>query len=86
MTRETSQDFEWGFGSISRDFWGGAARPRTRAEMIILVLEYEMKTYLGLGSSHCGTVETNLTRICADVGSIPGLAQWGKYPVLPCEL
>ena len=44
------------------------------------------KTYLKIslhGSSHCGTVETNLTSIHEDVGSIPGLAQWVKDPVFP---
>ena len=30
----------------------------------------------GLGSSHCGSVETNLTSIHEDEGLIPGLAQW----------
>ena len=28
------------------------------------------------GSSHCGAVETNLTSIYEDPGSIPGLTQW----------
>ena len=32
----------------------------------------------GFQSSHCGSVETNLTSIHEDVGSIPGLAQWVK--------
>ena len=29
-------------------------------------------------SSHCGTVEMNLTGIREDAGSIPGLSQWIK--------
>ena len=34
------------------------------------------------GSSHHGSVVTNPTKIHEDVGSIPGLAQWVKDPVL----
>ena len=34
-------------------------------------------------SSRRGTVETNLTRNHEVVGSIPGLTQWVKDPVLP---
>ena len=35
------------------------------------------------GSSHCGSVVTNLTGIHEDVGSTPGLAQRVKDPALP---
>ena len=35
------------------------------------------------GSSHCGSVITNPTSIYVVSGSIPGLTQWVKDPVLP---
>ena len=35
-----------------------------------------------IGSSHCGSVVTNLTSIYEDAGSTPGLTQWVKDPAL----
>ena len=37
----------------------------------------------GLGSSHLGALEMNLTRNYEVVGLIPGLARWVKDPALP---
>ena len=38
---------------------------------------------LNFGSSHRGSVETNLTRNYEGLGSIAGLTQWVKDPTLP---
>ena len=43
----------------------------------------KVKKIVELGSSHFGSVVMSLIRIHADAGSIPGLAQWVKDPVLP---
>ena len=36
-----------------------------------------------LGSSHCGSMETNPISIHDDVGSMPGLTQWVRDLALP---
>ena len=45
-------------------------------------MEKNMKK-IYMGSSYCGTVETNPTSIHEDAILIPGLAQWVKDPALP---
>ena len=35
-----------------------------------------------IGSSHCGSMVTNLTSFHKDAGSILGLTQWVKDPAL----
>ena len=45
-------------------------------------MKLELELY-SLGSSYCGTVVMNLTRIYQNVGSIPGLSQWVENLALP---
>ena len=51
-----------------------------RASLTSLSLNPHKRT--SLGSSRYDAAEMNLTNIHEDVGSIPGLAQWIKDPVL----
>ena len=51
------------------------------------ILPHELKSNCqGLESSHRGAAEMNPTRNHKVVGSIPGLAQWVKDPVLQCAV
>ena len=46
-----------------------------------LITVFPLK-YISLGSSCCGSAETNLTSIHKNAGSIPGAAPWVKEPAL----
>ena len=65
-----------GDAGLPSDFVEGGLELRT--EVISKFLKASQE-----GSSCCGSVEMNLTCVHEEVGSIPGLAQWVKDPVLP---
>ena len=41
------------------------------------IIEAFLSDLIILGNSHCGTLEMNWTSLHEDVGTIPGLTQWG---------
>ena len=56
--------------SHSSDNAGSITHCTTRELLIFLLIKNK------LGSSHCGSAETNLISICEDASFIPGAAQW----------
>ena len=63
------------------EYWlGFLAQGSTQSRL--LLAEVHVLKVKGQGSSHHGTVEMNPTSVHENVGSIPGLAQWVKDPVL----
>ena len=48
----------------------------------LIKIIFNLKKSLLFGSSHCGSVVMNLTRVHEDVGLIAGLDQWIKDPAL----
>ena len=59
---------------------GGWSKLDLKRGRITEVLKALIKS---LGSSYCGTAETNLTRNHEVEGSIPGLTQWVNNTALP---
>ena len=65
----------WGSGMLGRHTGGWTVVPGVFPTC---------KSQTLFGSSHYGSVVTNLTSIHEDAaGSIPGLAQWAEDPVMP---
>ena len=67
---------------LKQDLGSGVDQRKPQAgERQVQVQMHEESVYPG--SSHRGSAETNLARIHEDAGSIAGLTQWVKDPVLP---
>ena len=66
-------------------FWTHTARAGTLHFYLLqyYILKQICTQHKNWGSSHCGSAVTNPTSVHEDMGLIPGLAQWIKYPTLP---
>ena len=56
---------------------------RTEYSLRLSKEPYQNTKNMKYRSSHCGSAETNLTRIREDADSIPGLDRWVKDLALP---
>ena len=62
---------------------GGVARTKSHALNPKHIWAHDANIKNDGGSSHCGSMETNLTKNHEVAGSIPALAQWVKELALP---
>ena len=67
-----------GLGTSACHEWLPPTKKMIRESWVI----HYLHIHIHIGSSYCGATETNPTSSHEDSGSIPGLAQWVKDPVL----
>ena len=58
------------------------AENRTKIFLSRISIQQKAPLRMKVRSSRCGTAETNPISFRKDVGSLPGLAQWVRDPVL----